>query len=212
MISVLSIPRRYVEVIPRSACPSWRCMTPKERLRETSRRHARDGADVEQTAVGRRFGRQSGGAGRGGRRSIPTSRRLPPLPRRTKIAPRAVSRSLLDNASASLIRSPARQSTTTSPRNLSLSAVSPAARITAMISRPSVDRADIAIPCYAASVPSDIPATTRRRPAQSKWSGLHGVLLWTMDFGSSSSAKAGASAGQICAKAKRLLFDQSGSV
>ena len=27
MISVLSIPRRYAEVIPRSACPSWRCMT-----------------------------------------------------------------------------------------------------------------------------------------------------------------------------------------
>ena len=27
MISVLSIPRRYADVIPRSACPSWRCMT-----------------------------------------------------------------------------------------------------------------------------------------------------------------------------------------
>jgi hypothetical protein len=27
MISALSIPRRYAEVIPRSACPSWRWMT-----------------------------------------------------------------------------------------------------------------------------------------------------------------------------------------
>ena len=41
-------------------------------------------------------------------RSIPTSRRLPPLPRRTRIAPRFLSRWLSRRSSASLIRSPAR--------------------------------------------------------------------------------------------------------
>src|SRR5437763_3094817 len=46
--------------------------------------------------------------------AIPTSRRLPPFPRRTSTAPRERSRSLSCSASASLIRSPARHSRTIS--------------------------------------------------------------------------------------------------
>ena len=48
--------------------------------------------------------------------SMPISRRRPPLPRRTRIDPRAGSRSLSASASASLILRPARQSTTISAR------------------------------------------------------------------------------------------------
>jgi hypothetical protein len=44
--------------------------------------------------------------------SIPTSRRRPPLPLRTRIAPRRWSRSCSASASASWTRSPARQRTT----------------------------------------------------------------------------------------------------
>ena len=47
-------------------------------------------------------------------RSIPTSRRLPPFPRRINTAPRVRSRSLSWSESASLIRSPARHSSTIS--------------------------------------------------------------------------------------------------
>ena len=49
--------------------------------------------------------------------SMPTSRRRPPLPRRTSSAPRRWSRSDSLSASASWMRSPARHSTTISPRN-----------------------------------------------------------------------------------------------
>ena len=49
--------------------------------------------------------------------SMPTSRRRPPLPRRTSTAPRRASRSASASASASLIRKPARQSTAISPRS-----------------------------------------------------------------------------------------------
>ena len=66
--------------------------------------------------------------------SIPTSRRRPPFPARTSTAPRWRSRSVSASASASLIRSPARQSTMINPRSLIASGPSPAARITAMIS------------------------------------------------------------------------------
>jgi len=48
--------------------------------------------------------------------SKPTSRRRPPLPRRTKMLPRDASRSLSASDSASLIRRPARHSTTISAR------------------------------------------------------------------------------------------------
>ena len=51
-------------------------------------------------------------------RSIPTSRRLPPFPRRTSTAPRVLSRSLSAKASASLTLNPARHSTTITPRSL----------------------------------------------------------------------------------------------
>jgi hypothetical protein len=60
-------------------------------------------------------------------RSIPTSRRLPPLPRRISTVPRSASRSLSVNARASLIRSPARHSTMIRPRSRIPSASSPAA-------------------------------------------------------------------------------------
>jgi len=62
--------------------------------------------------------------------SIPTSRGLPPLPRRTRIAPRAGSRSLSASASASLMRSPARHGTTNSPRRRSPYVVRPAQPMT----------------------------------------------------------------------------------
>ena len=59
---------------------------------------------------------------------------LAALPRRINTAPRVLSRSLSAKASASLTLNPARQSTTMTPRSLSPSGRSPAARITAMIS------------------------------------------------------------------------------
>ncbi len=66
--------------------------------------------------------------------SMPTSRRRPPLPRRTSSEPRRWSRSASVSASASWTRSPARQRTTIRPRSRRPCAPSPAARITAMIS------------------------------------------------------------------------------
>ncbi len=75
-----------------------------------------------------------GSSCRHAQRSIPTSRRLPPFPRRTRTAPRALSRSLSLRSSASPIRSPARQSSTIRARRRCPSARSPAARINAMIS------------------------------------------------------------------------------
>ena len=50
-------------------------------------------------------------------RSIPTSRRRPPLPRRTRTAPREASRSVSARSSASPIRSPARHKITISARS-----------------------------------------------------------------------------------------------
>jgi hypothetical protein len=67
-------------------------------------------------------------------RSIPTSRRLPPFPRRTSTAPRERSRSLSWSEGASLIRSPARQSSTISARSRWPSARSLIVRMTATIS------------------------------------------------------------------------------
>jgi hypothetical protein len=67
-------------------------------------------------------------------RSMPTSRRFPLFRRLTSRLPRVGSRSLSLRASASRIRSAARHSTTMTPRSLMPSALSPAARITAMIS------------------------------------------------------------------------------
>jgi hypothetical protein len=49
--------------------------------------------------------------------SMPTSRRRPPLPRRTSSDPRRASRSASASASASQMRRPARQRTTIRPRN-----------------------------------------------------------------------------------------------
>ena len=65
--------------------------------------------------------------------SMPTSRRRPPFPRRTGTAPRGRSRSDSLGASASWMRSPARQSTTISPRIRHPWRPSPAARMTATI-------------------------------------------------------------------------------
>ena len=64
-------------------------------------------------------------------RSIPTSRRRPPLPLRTRTPPRPGSRSVSARASASPIRNPARQRITISARSRAPSARSSAARITA---------------------------------------------------------------------------------
>jgi hypothetical protein len=67
-------------------------------------------------------------------RSMPTSRRLPPFPRLTRIAPRTGSRSLSASARASEIRNPARHKTTIRARIRAPAAASPATRITATIS------------------------------------------------------------------------------
>ena len=68
MISVLSIPRRYAEVIPRSACPSCRCMTSSGIPRGTSRQRERAGADPGRTSEeSRRPGRRDA-TGYGSRR------------------------------------------------------------------------------------------------------------------------------------------------
>ena len=67
-------------------------------------------------------------------RSMPTSRRRPPLPSRTVRAPRARSRSVSARSSASLTRSPARQSTMMSARRRAPSALLLVARMTALIS------------------------------------------------------------------------------
>jgi transposase len=80
---------------------------------------------------------QSAGKRRSGRTrkgSICCAQHMSPLPWRIRTAPRSGSRSVSLSASASLIRSPARQSMTITPRNRSPSEASPAARITAMIS------------------------------------------------------------------------------
>src|SRR5919106_1779636 len=65
---------------------------------------------------------------------VPTSRRLPPLPCRTRIEPRPGSRSGSVSAIASPIRRPAGQSTTISARSRSPWSLLPARRITATIS------------------------------------------------------------------------------
>ena len=64
-------------------------------------------------------------------RSVPTSRRLPPLPRRTSTAPVTRSRSLSASVRASLIRSSARQSTMMSARTRRPCGDWPAVRMTA---------------------------------------------------------------------------------
>jgi hypothetical protein len=66
--------------------------------------------------------------------SIPTSRRRPPLPRRTSSEPRRRSRSASRSESASSMRRPARHNTTTSPRSRRPCTPSPAIRMTATIS------------------------------------------------------------------------------
>jgi hypothetical protein len=64
---------------------------------------------------------------------MPTSRRRPSLPRRTRSAPRRASRSASLSASASWMRNAARQSTTISPRIRKPWDVVPAWRMTATI-------------------------------------------------------------------------------
>jgi hypothetical protein len=103
-------------------------------------------------------------------RSMPTCRRLPPLPRRTRTPPRARSRSLSASASASLMRRPARQSTTISARVRSPCAVPPATRMTAMISSTAGGSVGYRRPLLRGARPQCKPgivAGERRRPAAS---------------------------------------------
>jgi hypothetical protein len=87
-------------------------------------------------------------------RSIPTSRRLSPLPWRTSREPRSGSRSVSFSASASLIRRPARHNTTTIPRNRTPSGLSPATCITATISSTVGGSAGYRNPCCGAGAPN----------------------------------------------------------
>ena len=82
--------------------------------------------------------------------SIPTWRRLPPLPRRARTLPRERSRSLSARVSASLMRRPARQRMTMSARVLRPCVVSPACRMTATISSMAGGSAAYRRPCSAA--------------------------------------------------------------
>ena len=101
-----------------------------------------------------------GSSWRQAQRSIPTSRRLPPLPRRTRIAPRVLSRSVSWSASASLIRSPARHKSTISARRRCPCGRSPTCASPRRSPRLSVDPPDIARPCYAAAARGGIRASS----------------------------------------------------
>jgi hypothetical protein len=92
--------------------------------------------------------------------SIPTSRRRPPLPRRTSREPRRWSRSASVSAIASWTRNPARHRITIRPRSRRPWAPSPAARITAMISSTFGGSAGSADLCSAAGDPPGIPESS----------------------------------------------------
>ena len=80
------------------------------RARPAARRAAQD-AEQRADRQGPARSSSQGSSCSHAQRSIPTSRRFPPLPWRTRIAPATGSRSVSASASASLIRSPARHST-----------------------------------------------------------------------------------------------------
>ena len=107
--------------------------------------------------------------------SIPTSRRRPFLPLRTSSAPRLGSRSPSASSSASWIRSPARQSTTISPRTRKPLAPSLAVRMTATISSTRGGSAGYRRPLFLGDRPrwnSENVAGERRRPATSTASSV----------------------------------------
>lgn len=81
--------------------------------------------------------------------SIPTSRRLPPFPRRTRMAPRDRSRSVSASARASPILSPARHSSTIRARRRIPSRLLPAACMTATTSSVVGGSAGHRSPCCA---------------------------------------------------------------
>ena len=102
--------------------------------------------------------------------SMPTSRRRPPLPRRTSTEPRRGSRSASPRARASLIRNPARQRTTIKPRRRRPWRLSPATRIAATISSTVGGSAGYRMPLLRGERPAwkfGIVAGERRRPAAS---------------------------------------------
>jgi hypothetical protein len=80
-------------------------------------------------------------------RSMPTSRRLSPLPWRTTSEPWSGCRSVSLSASASLIRRPARHNTTMIPRNRTPSGCRPRRASPRRSPRPPVGRAATAGPC-----------------------------------------------------------------
>jgi hypothetical protein len=102
--------------------------------------------------------------------SIPTSRRRPPLPRRTSSEPRRRSRSASCSASASSIRRPARHNTATSPRRRRPCRLSPTICMTATISVTVGGSAGYRRPLLRGGRPARKPgivAGERRRPAAS---------------------------------------------
>jgi hypothetical protein len=102
--------------------------------------------------------------------SIATSRRRPPVPRRTNSEPRRRSRSASVSASASRMRSPASHKTTIRPRSRWPCGSSPASRITAMISSTFGGSAGYRRPLLPGGRPAwnpGIVAGERRRPARS---------------------------------------------
>ena len=109
--------------------------------------------------------------------SMPTSRRRPPLPRRTSSEPRRWSRSCSASASTSCSRSPARHNTTIIARMRQPCRSLVVWRITATISSRSADRPDTASPCYPAIARRDSPASSRANgavpPRPTAWPSDH---------------------------------------
>jgi len=134
------------------------------------------------------------------------------LAMRTRIAPLPASRSLSANASASLIRRPARANTTSGPRSLVPSGSSPAARITAMISSTVGGSAGYREPLLAWRATTVIFRHSRRRAGtaggvheRARW---HEVLPQTMVDPPIVSSRRGPATASPTA---RLLFAQSAS-
>jgi hypothetical protein len=110
--------------------------------------------DAEQRPTGRSLRSSSQGSRCiPAQRSIPTSRRLSPLPWRTTSEPRPGSRSVSLRASASLIRRPARQSTTMIARSRRRRSCRRRRASPRRSPRPSAGPAGTEAPCFSVRVP-----------------------------------------------------------
>ena len=107
---------RVAELVRRDAAPAARCRreAPQGRAGRRGRPRSPGGRAIRWRRRSDAGGPANGSICSQAQRSMPTSRRSPPLPRRTRTPPVARCRSLSARASASLIRRPARHSKTIS--------------------------------------------------------------------------------------------------